>query len=293
MSLLKIAAVLILLLMLLAGGLGWLGARQWRSATALLEARLNAACQAPAQPRHREADLEGLPAPVQRYLRLVLRDGMPVLTGLALEQRGRFNLSEGGELWRPFEARQQVRMRRPGLLWDARIRLLPGLNVHVHDAYAGGQGRLHAALFGSLTLAELDERSAGDTLAEGELMRFLAEAPWYPTALLPSQGVQWSPVDAGTARASLADGGHLVSLLFGFGADGLVEWVRAEARSRSVGGRMQPTRWEGRWFDYREREGLLLPMRGEAAWLLDEGRKPYWRGEIVTMRHEFAAPPER
>lgn len=40
-------------------------------------------------------------------------------------------------------------------------------------------------------------------LAEGEFMRFFAEAAWYPTALLPSQGVRWQAVDAHTASARL------------------------------------------------------------------------------------------
>jgi hypothetical protein len=66
--------------------------------------------------------------------------------------------------------------------------LLPGLPVRVHDAYVAGEGRLHATLLALITLADL--RGTRE-MAEGELMRFLAEAPWYPTALLPSQGVRW------------------------------------------------------------------------------------------------------
>ena len=40
-------------------------------------------------------------------------------------------------------------------------------------------------------------------MAEGELMRFLAEAAWYPTALLPSQGVRWQGADERSAFATL------------------------------------------------------------------------------------------
>ena len=36
-------------------------------------------------------------------------------------------------------------------------------------------------------------------LNQGELMRFFAEAAWYPTALLPSQGVVWEAIDDNSA----------------------------------------------------------------------------------------------
>ena len=68
---------------------------------------------------------------------------------------------------------------------------MPGLVVRVHDAYAAGEGMLHAALFGLFTVADL--RGTRD-IAEGELIRFLAETAWYPTALLPGQGVRWDAV---------------------------------------------------------------------------------------------------
>lgn len=35
-----------------------------------------------------------------------------------------------------------------------------------------------------------------------ELMRLLGEAAWYPTVLLPGQGVRWQPVDDRSAEAT-------------------------------------------------------------------------------------------
>src|SRR3712207_6139748 len=66
--------------------------------------------------------------------------------------------------------------------------VMPGLPVRVHDAYVAGEGILHASLLGLFPV--VDMRGTSD-VAEGELMRFFAEAAWYPTALLPSQGVRW------------------------------------------------------------------------------------------------------
>ena len=51
--------------------------------------RLFAAAETPTNTYH-EAQLAGLPAPVQRYFRHVLRDGQPYLRGLCLRHDGQF-----------------------------------------------------------------------------------------------------------------------------------------------------------------------------------------------------------
>jgi hypothetical protein len=56
--------------------------------------------------------------------------------------------------------------------------------VRVHYAYVTGEGILHVPLLGLFSLVDM---RGGSDLAEGELMRFFAEAAWYPTALLPTQ----------------------------------------------------------------------------------------------------------
>ena len=264
---------------------GW-GAWRWQVATGELLAQLEVARQPIEPARFDAAELDGLPAPVQRYFRAALRDGAPIVAAATVEHRGTFNLSEGGEQWTPFTSTQRVVTRRPGFVWDARVAMVPGVPVHVHDAYVAGSGILHPSIAGVFSLANL--RGSRD-VALGELMRFFAEAAWYPTALLPSQGVRWQALDERSARATLADGDLALTLTFTFRADdGLIESVRADARGRTVGGRVEPTPWEGRWSDYAERDGMVVPLTGEVAWLLPEGRKPYWRGTITALRYELA-----
>jgi hypothetical protein len=234
--------------------------------------------------RYDPDEIAGLPGSVQRFFRAALTPGQPMLSALTLDHVGMFNMSERGERWLAFTSSQRVVLSRPGFDWDARIRLLPGVAFCVHDAYVGGEGTLTARLFG-LPLVNL---RGTPELARGELMRFLAEAAWYPTALLPSQGVQWTGVDDRCARATIADGDMHASLTFGFGADGLIESVRAEDRGRTVAGKVVPTPWEGRWTHYAERDGMLVPLEGEVAWILPDGRKPYWRGRVTRLEYEHA-----
>ena len=115
-------------------------------------------------------------------------------------------------------------------------------------------------------------------------MRFLAEATWYPTVLLPSQGVQWEPVDDRSAYATLTEGSISVTMLFACNESGLIETVRVEARGRMVSGEIVQTPWQGRFWNYDERDHMRVPLDGEVAWLLPAGAKPYWRGRIIRDR---------
>ncbi|MDB5903898.1 MAG: uncharacterized protein JWM26_2776 [Betaproteobacteria bacterium] len=133
----------------------------------------------------------------------------------------------------------------------------------------------------------VDLRARGD-LARGELMRYFAESAWYPTALLPSQGIRWSAVDDRSAHATLEDGDLAVTMLFSFSDDGLIDTVRAEDRGRLVGGKTFPTSWQGRFRNYAVRDGMRVPLEGEAAWLLPEGEKVYRRARVVAATCEFA-----
>lgn len=235
--------------------------------------------------RYEPAELTTLPPVVRRYFERALTPGQPIVAAVDIEHSGTFNTSEEGEQWRQFSSTQRVVTNRPGFCWDARVAMLPGLPVYVHDAYVAGTGILHVALFGLVTVADMRDTPE---MARGELMRYFAEGAWYPTALLPSRGVRWEAIDDRSARATMEDGSVRLSMIFRFGDDALIDTVYAEARERVVGGKTENRPWEGRFFDYHEVDGMMIPMQGEVSWILEKGRKPYWRGTITSIAYETA-----
>ncbi len=284
MRLLLIPLLLLTALVLLL--LSW-GGRRWSAATRALLARLDDDRRPPesAPPPYDGADLDGLPAPVRRYLRAVLRDGQRPVAAAVLEHSGQFRLDDRRPAASAFTSVEQVRTGPPGFVWDGRIRLAPGLAVHVHDAYVAGEGLLEARLAGLRVVAQ--QRGTAE-LARGQLSRYAAETPWYPTALLPAAGVDWQSLDEHSARAVFRDGGTTVALTFQFGADGLVETVRMEDRPRQVGDVTEPMAWEGRFWNYADRDGMLVPLDGEVAWHPATGPlPPYWRGHLDDVRYAF------
>jgi hypothetical protein len=270
------------------------GAHHWADATRALVARLEAGRSVAPQDRSAAAtrydarELEGLPAPVQRYFRAVLKDGQPLIGAVTIDLAGTFNMSPTGEQWKPFTSRQHVVTRRPGFVWDARIALLPGVTVRVVDSYVAGQGLLRAAVLGLFTMAQVQ---GGGEIARGEFMRWFAEVAWYPTALLPSQGVRWEAVDDHSARATVMDGPLGMTLLFRFNEAGLIGSFRAEARGGMVGDKMVMAPWEGVWSNYQWHDGVQVPFTGEVAWMRPEGRRSYFVGTVTALSFELLRSP--
>jgi hypothetical protein len=295
MGLLWFGLVLCVLAMTVAA-LSAIGSRRWTAATQMLTrgleaaridaARIDANARPPHPTHYDSRELEGLPAPVQRYFRAVLNEGQPIVAAVTFEMAGTFNMSATGEQWKPFTSKQRVTTRRPGFVWDAQVRMLPGMTVRVVDSYIAGKGLLHAAMLGLFTVADV---SGGGEIARGEFMRFFAEAPWYPTAQLPSQGVQWEAVDAQSAHASIVDSALKLTLLFRFNDAGLIDSVRAESRGGMVGKEAVMMPWECAMSHYEVRSGMTVPITGEAAWMPPEGRKPYFIGTITSLVYEFAS----
>jgi len=279
-----LALVVLVVVVLIAAALLYASSR-WDSGTARLRARLEQA-RAPIAPRtYDPAQLDSLPAPVQRYLRLVLRSGQPMIAGVHIRHTGTFNLTDSSQRWVPFSSDQRVITRRPGFDWSASVSVMPGIAVRVHDAYIGGEGLLHAAL---LAMFPLVIQRGTPEMAEGELMRFLAESPWYPTVLLPGQGVRWESVDERSAVATIADGRVSASLTFHFARNGLLEYVRSEKRGRIVAHVVIPTPWVGRWSEWMWLNGVRVPTRGEVSWVLASGPLPYWRGGVIGITYDEA-----
>jgi hypothetical protein len=280
----KVFSVTFSLLVFGALALYGYGSYRWKTETAAMRARMQVAKRAPTVRTYEVKELDALPAPVQRYFRAALTPGQPMVAAADIEITGAMRMSDDADKWSAFTSNQRVVTQRAGFDWNASIAMFPGANVYVHDAYVAGEGILHAAILGAFTV--VDMRGTRES-AQGEFMRFVAECSWYPTRMLPSQGATWTAVDDASAMLTIRDGDIAATLLVRFGADDLITSIRAEARGRLVKGVTSTAPWQGRFWDYMQRDGMHIPQQGEVAWVLPESAEPYWRGRVTSVRYEF------
>jgi hypothetical protein len=261
----------------------WSGAAAWNAETALKVESLKQSASIGEIKTVSFADFQNLPAPVARYFRFALKDGQPIVRTAKIRHAGEFNLNEK---WIPFESEQHFSTNAPAFVWDAKMRMNPLMNVRVRDGYSGGRGSMTAKIFAAFTVVNAD--SSDEKLAQGALLRFLAESAWQPTALLPRENLQWSPIDENKALATLTDSGVTVSLEFEFNETGEIISIFSPERFREINGEYKPFPWAGRFWNYEERDGMMIPLQGEVEWQMPEGNQPYWRGRIVETRYDFA-----
>lgn len=247
------------------------------------EALWHAARAAPALPPGPLDATQGLPDPVRRYLQRVLPAAAERTPDIVtLRQSGTLRTGAGSSRWLRFTAMHQAACRVPGCCWDARIALPFGLHMRVDDHYLQGIGG------GSVHLQSLLQLAAdrdNPQLNAAELHRYLAEAVWYPMALLPGNGVVWQSVDEHSALATLHDGTVSVSLTFRFNEQDDVISVHTPGRFRAVRGGYELTPWEGRFSHHEVCDGYRVPRRAEVGWYLQERFEPVWRGMIEDVEY--------
>lgn len=224
---------------------------------------------------------EALPPPVARYFETVLERDSGHVVRATLRHEGEFALKPNQ--WKPFTSRQLYVTAPRGFLWDASIAMFSFLPIRVRDGYFLGRGTTTASLGGAIPIVDAGGR---DAMADASLLRYLAEAAWFPTALLPGDGIEWTAIDDSTARVTLTDDSHRVSLDVHFGRVGGIVRVTGD-RGREEKGKVIPTPWEGRFSEeLLTVGGMRIPASGEVAWLLPEGRFTYWRGRVVNAGYD-------
>jgi len=254
------------------------GAMRWRHMSDDARARLTASGHGDAG-TFTFASVAGLPPPVARYFRHVLTEGQPIVTSFAFTQEGQFRLGESEDSWRPMRATQRFAVREPGFVWDARIQMFPLVPVLVRDSYVQGEAGMRASMLGLYTVMNAP---ASPELNAGALQRYLGEAAWFPSALLPASGVSWTAIDDRSALAMLKDRETTVSLVFHFNDQDEVERVSTASRLRESKGQYIPTPWVVTCRDYAVRNGMRVPTCCEASWELESGPLAYWKGRIVN-----------
>jgi hypothetical protein len=255
-----------------------IGVRRWDRMSVIEGGRLTMATATPVG-QFSSLPPRELPGNVRRFLARAIVSVEPI-GAIDVTQAGQFQMGTTDDSWKPFTATQRFTVAPPGFIWDARIVMAPGVFTLVRDSYIEGEGAMRAAVQGLMTVADL---RGGEALSSGALQRWLAESVWFPVALQPSERLVWEVMDERRARVTLVDHGHRVSLEFTFTADGDVVRIYAPDRLREVKGAFVPTPWEVICADYGLYLGMRVPTRCEVAWLLPEGRHPFWRGQVTSI----------
>lgn len=179
--------------------------------------------------------------------------------------------------WRQIQAEQFVNTSKSEFFWRAIRQVGPITLICIVDAYVGGKGFLHARLFGSIPVARFD----GAEASHSELMRYLAELPWCPDAILKNCSLRWVELADDEVEASADSFGRVASVRFRFNDDGDIVEVVADKRGAVESGKTVMRPWRGVFSDYQMLGDRRVPAKAEVGYVYEDGYHPYFRCEVL------------
>jgi len=185
---------------------------------------------------------------------------------------------ERGKRWQLIRAQQTMAIGAPGFVWQATQPWGPVSKVRVVDAYTRGAGLLKVSLLGLLPVA----RAQGPEVDRSEAMRYLAELPWAPDAILGNPQLRWSMLDDNLAEVAIGFGDDPVTVRFRFDAHGDIAEMMAKGRpARDPAGNMTRRDWRAFFRDYRMIGPRRIPAEGEVGYVENGAFKPYFQARIL------------
>ena len=221
-----------------------------------------------------------LPQPVQRYMAYSGVLGKKIPRTVRLKQVGKIRQNEKSA-WMKLEAVEYYSTTPPSFIWKA---FLPTKRFPLtlgRDAYLGGRGSM---LIKMLSLFPLVNVATGSEIDQGAMMRYLNEMTWFPAAFL-GNNITWKAIDDTSAEVTFTHQGKSASATMYLDQEGKpINFVAK--RYRMVGKKYDMETWSTPFTGYGEFEGLKLPVRGKAVWILKEGDQAYIELEITEMEYD-------
>lgn len=280
----RVAAVLLCAVLAILAIAVFVGKRRFRSRVEAEVATLLAAPGPAVGPEQLAAREAALPEPVRRYLRYAIPAGVPAIRTVHVSHAGFFRLKLGSP-WLPIRGEQYFTVGHPGFVWNATVRMKPLVWIEARDKLFQGHGNMLVKVGSTFTVAD----ASGPEIDQGSSLRWLAEAPWFPYALV-SDLVRWEAIDAHSARAILLQDGLPTVATFDFDEAGQPKCLRA---SRYFAQGNEPAKllpWTGRYLEFREFGGFRVPSYAEVSWQLSEGEFSYARFRVTEIRYNGTPP---
>jgi hypothetical protein len=215
--------------------------------------------------------LKGLPAPVQRYFSYALKKGQPYISYISLLHTGQFKTSLNSK-WTNITGEQYFTVEKPGFIWKGVTKAFTA-----RDMYIAGKGRLIVSLISLYNIVDAE----GANSNQGELLRWLAENVWFPTSLLPSDQLEWRPIDDNTAKLMYSYNDMSLYYIVTFNVTGEITQMETK---RYMGDKLET--WIGKMGGYQKRNGIMVPTNIEAIWRLEKGEHCYAKFKVTKISYD-------
>ncbi len=227
-----------------------------------------------------EADIGGLPKPVQKYLHYVGVVGKEKVESVRLVFDGEFKIDPQKD-WGKVDAEQYSFLDDPTRLYFIKMNMF-GISVIGFHSYAEGKAVMLIKLAGLFTVAH----GTGQEMNQGETVTVFNDMCLLAPASLIDKRIQWEEIDPLTVKATFHNKGNSISAVLHFNEKGeLINFVSDDRYYSPTGKFYQQVRWSTPIKDYKEMNGIKIATYGEAIWHFPEGEYCYAKFNIKEIEY--------
>ena len=227
-----------------------------------------------------EADLQNLPAPVQKYLRYSGAVGKPKVVNFKVEFDGKIRKNEQSD-WMPFVSEQYNFMAVPTRLFfmKATMKHLPVIGFH---SFKNGEASMDIRL---LSLFKVQYQS-GKEMGISETVTFFNDMCCMAPATLIDKRIQWLETDGNKVKAAFTNNGTTISAWLYFNDEGqLFNFVSNDRYAAADDDTMRQLPWSTPLKDYKEINGHRLAGYAETIYSYPEGDLIYGTFSLANVEY--------
>jgi hypothetical protein len=233
-----------------------------------------------------DADLAGLPAVVQRYIRLNGAVGRPRVRNFRARFHGQIRSGPNAR-WMSFTGEQYNFYDQPSRLFLMDASMF-GLPVQAFHRFVGPSATMRVKVASAVTMVD----AKGPEMDAAETVTLFNDLCVFAPGVLVDRGIQWREIDRQTVSASYTNGSHTAHAVLSFNDRGeLTNFVADGRGALSADGRsFTKMRWSTPLSDYRDFGSHRVMARGEGIWHPPAGDYAYLRFDLDAIEYNVAAP---
>lgn len=221
----------------------------------------------------RYSQLEQLPLPVQKYLKYAIPANQPYIRCVRLKHKGFFKTAPD-KPWKEIIGEQYFITSRPGFIWKGKLG-----PITAQDMYLVDKGQLSVSLLETFPIMKTE----GEAVDQGELLRWLGESVWFPTALLPNDQLEWESIDNETAKLVYNHNNLSIYFIVSFNEKGEITQLQTERYYNSK----NLVTWIGHCSGYKMINGFTIPTEIKATWKLNTGNHTYANFKLRELEYDI------
>jgi hypothetical protein len=228
------------------------------------------------------SELEDQPNLVKRFFRSVVSDSILIPKFVTIEQSAQFKTDVNSD-WKQLKATQYFSTELANFIWVSEMKTSKFFWVNAIDSYINGKGNMLIKLNSSITVAD----SWGIELDKSGLFRYISEAVFFPTKLLPTKNLLWNILDSNLAEIKFTNSANSIVAKLYFDTEYKITKIETYDKYRALGENFEKSLYTVYFSNYKTvNNHFKVPKKMEVEWDLAAGKFNYGKFKIDEITYE-------